>query len=140
MNAEQQHGSKTITIAERFTKAVQELPQAARSKAWQVIDLLLTNPEDPALELKPIEDAARPDVYECRIDDTHRLILLKSEDGGYTLIAAGPYAAEGDRLLNRQEITEYITSEEVAFLYGGGELPFTDMTLEKLADMCEAEE
>jgi hypothetical protein len=121
-------------MSEGFVKSVEQLPAELRLKAWEVIDLLLRNPGDPILELKEHKDSTREHVYECRINDDYRLVLLKHGDGTYALVCAEMYpeSQTSDRLLERKEITTAIVGEERAgaFLYGNMEMPFTEMPVQ----------
>jgi len=142
MTTERNQDVKHVTMAEQFVKSVKNLPPATRVKAWQVIDRLLTDPGDPALQLEPHRGATREGVYDCRIDAEHGLILLQQPDRSYALVWAGPCPEShaSDRLLERGEIAAFIVGEERAFLYSGTDMPFTEMPVQELADILESEE
>lgn len=71
-----------LRMSSIFTESANRLPKAARAKLPKVFMLLTSNPRHPSLQLKKIKGAVRPNVYECRIDRSWRLIL--KEMGGMT--------------------------------------------------------
>jgi len=75
-----------LRMSNIFAKSADRLPKEARAKLPKAFKLLTSNPRHPSLQLKKIKGAVRPNVYECRLDQSWRLILQEMGDMNFDLI------------------------------------------------------
>ena len=86
--------SETVTIltmSNIFAESADSLPKEARAKLTKVFKLLTSNPRHPSLQLKKIKGAIRPNVYECRLDRSWRLILQGMDGMDFDLLYVGAH-------------------------------------------------
>ena len=74
-----------------FAESAHRLPKETRAKLPKVFMLLTSNPRHPSLQLKKIKGAIRPNVYECRLDRSWRLILQGMGEMTFDLVYAGAH-------------------------------------------------
>jgi len=80
----------TLQMSNIFAESANRLPKQTKAKLPKVFALLTTNPRHPSLHLKKIKGAVRSNIYECRLDQSWRLILR--EIGGiYDLVYVGAH-------------------------------------------------
>jgi mRNA interferase RelE/StbE len=63
-----------LRISDTFAKSAYELPKEAKAKLPKAFLLLTTNPRHPSLQVKKIDVAHQPNIYECRLDQSWRII------------------------------------------------------------------
>jgi mRNA interferase RelE/StbE len=81
----------TLRMSSIFAESAHRLPKETRAKLPKVFMLLTSNPRHPSLRLKKIQGATRPNVYECRIDRSWRLILQGMGKMTFDLVYAGAH-------------------------------------------------
>jgi mRNA interferase RelE/StbE len=80
-----------LRMSSIFAESANRLPKEARAKLPKVFMLLTSNPRHPSLRLKKIKGAIRPNVYECRLDRSWRLILQGMGEMTFDLVYAGAH-------------------------------------------------
>ena len=137
-----QRRSETMTelrMSGVFTESANRLPKETRAKLPKVFMLLTSNPRHPSLQLKKIKGATRPDVYECRVDRSWRLILQALGEMTYNLVYVGAHddaISHGARL--RERGPRYGSSASIlerveAYLAGDDQaLEFVSVSLDDL--------
>jgi hypothetical protein len=74
-----------------FAESAQRLPKDAKLKLTKAFSLLTKDPRHPSLQLKKIKGAVRPNVYECRLDQSWRVILQETGEMTFDLVYVGPH-------------------------------------------------
>ena len=80
-----------LTISSIFAESANRLPKETRAKLPKVFNFLITNPRHPSLKLKKIKGAIRPNVYECRVDRSWRLVVQAMEGLDFDLLYVGAH-------------------------------------------------
>jgi mRNA-degrading endonuclease YafQ of YafQ-DinJ toxin-antitoxin module len=80
-----------LRISTVFAQLANQLPQEEKLKLTKVFMLLTDNPHHPSLQLKKIQGAHRINVYECRLDQTWRIILQQISEMTFDLIYVGTH-------------------------------------------------
>jgi mRNA-degrading endonuclease YafQ of YafQ-DinJ toxin-antitoxin module len=80
-----------LSLSRGFAKEAGSLPKEVKAKLVDVFDQLLRDPHHPSLHLKKIKGARRPDVYECRVDISRRLVVRLAGEGGIELVHVGSH-------------------------------------------------
>ncbi|MGH9784198.1 MAG: type II toxin-antitoxin system RelE family toxin [Terriglobia bacterium] len=80
-----------LRMSNNFADAAHRLPKDARAKLAKVFSLLTSDPRHPSLQVKKIQGARRPDIYECRLNDGWRIILRDIGQMTFDLIYVGPH-------------------------------------------------
>ena len=81
----------TLRMSKDFAKAADELPKNIRAKLTKVFFLLTSDPKHPSLQVKKIQGSKRNDVYECRVDQSWRMVMRDLGDMQYDLVAIGEH-------------------------------------------------
>jgi len=79
-----------LRMSSIFAESANRLPKQTKAKLPKVFMLLTSNPRHPSLQLK-IKGAIRPNVYECRLDRSWRLILQEMGDMTFDLVYVGAH-------------------------------------------------
>jgi len=128
-----------LKMSSIFAESANRLPKEARAKLPKVFMLLTSDPRHPSLQLKKIKGATRPNVYECRIDQSWRLILQGMDGMDFDLLYVGAHddaISYGARL--RERASYYGESMPIAerleaYLAGNDEaLGFVTVTRDEL--------
>lgn len=133
-----------VSMAELFIAAAARLPKETRAKLPKVFDLIRTNPRHPSLQVKKLEGAIRRNVYECRLNDSFRIILELESDMSYGLVYVGshdealrygtrvaePLRGYGDYVDLREELLAYLYGDEAAITFR----PLTQEDVERLSN------
>jgi mRNA-degrading endonuclease RelE of RelBE toxin-antitoxin system len=134
-----------ISMSPPFREAAVSLSKDAKVKLIKVFHLLGENPRHPSLQLKKIQGARRPDIYECRVDQSLRMIVRLAGDTGIELVYVGTHddaIKRGSRVCEEaQPYGRIHVSEErvTAFLEGDSEaLVFYPIAERDLADLLGA--
>lgn len=80
-----------LQMSESFAEAAHDLPQDARVKLSKIFMLLTKDPRHPSLQVKKIKGAKRNDIYECRLDQSWRIILRDLGEKNYALVHVGAH-------------------------------------------------
>ncbi|WP_020559004.1 type II toxin-antitoxin system RelE family toxin [Thiofilum flexile] len=80
-----------LRISNDFAKEAHQLPKETREKLTKVFFLLTSDPRHPSLQVKKIKGAKRDDIYECRIDQSWRMVLRDMGQMQYDLISIGEH-------------------------------------------------
>ena len=80
-----------LRMSSIFAESANRLPKEARAKLPKAFMLLTSNPRHPSLQLKKIKGAIRPNVYECRLDRSWRLILQGIGEMTFDLVYVGAH-------------------------------------------------
>jgi hypothetical protein len=78
-------------MSKDFAKAADDLPKNIRAKLMKVFFLLTSDPKHPSLQVKKIQGSKRNDVYECRVDQSWRMVMRDLGDMQYDLVAIGEH-------------------------------------------------
>ena len=81
----------TLTMSNIFAESADRLPKAAKAKLPKIFKLLTNNPRHPSLQLKKIKGSSRPNIYECRLDRSWRLILQDRGNMTFDLVYVGAH-------------------------------------------------
>jgi hypothetical protein len=81
----------TLRMSSIFAESANRLPKTARAKLPKVFTLLTNNPRHPSLQLKKIKGSTRPNIYECRLDRSWRLILQERGNMTFDLVYVGAH-------------------------------------------------
>ncbi len=101
-----------LRMSNVFAEAANRLPKEAKAKLPKVFVLLTNDPRHPSLQVKKIEGARRSNIYECRLDQSWRIILQQFGEMTFDLVYVGPHdeaISYGARL--REAGPEYSSSE-----------------------------
>jgi mRNA-degrading endonuclease RelE of RelBE toxin-antitoxin system len=80
-----------LRISSIFAEAATRLPKEAKAKLPKAFMLLINNPRHPSLQVKKIEGATRHNVYECRLDQSWRIILQETGETTFDLVYVGAH-------------------------------------------------
>jgi hypothetical protein len=72
-----------------FAQCASELPSNEKVKLARIFMLLTDNPGHPVLKLQKVPGARRSNVYECRLDNSWKIILERTGQITYDLIYVG---------------------------------------------------
>jgi len=128
-----------------FAESANRLPKEEKAKLPKVFALLTNNPRHPSLQVKKIQGALRPNVYECRLDQSWRIILQKIGELTFDLIYVGTHDEAinyGARLRESKAhyISEIIPITKRLELYLEGDdrvLEFKNVTPKELEELGE---
>ncbi len=81
----------TLRMSNVFLEAAEQLPKNTRAKLPKALKLLTKDPRHPSLQVKKIQGAVRPDIYECRLNDSFRIILRDLGQMTFDLVFVGPH-------------------------------------------------
>jgi len=128
-----------LRMSNIFAESANRLPKEEKAKLPKAFALLTNNPRHPSLQVKKIQGALRPNVYECRLDQSWRIILQEIGEMTFDLVYVGAHdeaISYGARL---RESKSYYNSEipiaERLESYLNGDdkaLEFTNVTLADL--------
>jgi len=128
-----------LRVSSIFAESANRLPKEARAKLPKVFMLLTSNPRHPSLQLKKIKGATRPNVYECRIDQSWRLILQGMDGMDFDLLYVGAHNEAISYGVQLREPTAYygesmpIAERLRSYLAGNDEaLEFMSVTADEL--------
>ncbi len=133
-----------LRMSNIFAESANRLPKEAKAKLPKAFMLMTNNPRHPSLQVKKIEGACRTNVYECRLDQSWRIILQEVGKMTFDLVYVGAHdeaISYGVRLREAsvhygsdvpalERLKSYLAGDELA-------LEFTTMTpadLERLAN------
>ena len=68
-----------ILRTERFKKDFKRLPREIHIRTAKVLELFLSNPRHPSLQVKKMEGA--PNIWELRVRQTYRITFQFEQDG-----------------------------------------------------------
>lgn len=132
-----------LSMSHAFREAAVYLPKDAKAKLFKVFLLLGENPRHPSLQLKKIQGARRPDIYECRVDQSLRMVVRLAGSSGIELVYVGAHdeaikhgcrVAEGTGAYGQTQPSDRVA----AFLEGNdGALAFTPVSVEDMAALLE---
>ena len=74
-----------------FAQSANQLPPDEKLKLTRIFMLLTDNPRHPSLQLKKIAGAHRVNIYECRLDQSWRIILQQTSEMTFDLIYVGAH-------------------------------------------------
>lgn len=128
-----------LRMSNIFAESANRLPKEAKAKLPKVFMLLTNNPRHPSLQVKKIEGAVRTNVYECRLDQSWRIILQELGEMTFDLVYVGAhdeaisYGARlreasvyyGSDVSSLERLNSYLAGDEQA-------LEFTTVTLSDL--------
>lgn len=80
-----------LNMSKDFAKSAESLPKEIRAKLPKVFLLLISDPKHPSLQVKKIQGAKRKDIYECRVDQSYRMIIRDLGEMKYDLVAIGEH-------------------------------------------------
>lgn len=80
-----------LRMSSIFAEAANRLPKEARAKLLKAFMLLTNDPRHPSLQVKKIEGAIRPNVYECRLDQSWRIVLQEIGNLTFDLVYVGAH-------------------------------------------------
>ena len=80
-----------LRMSSVYAQSANRLPKEAKVKLTNAHMLLTDNPRHPSLQLKKIEGSARKNIYECRLDQSWRIILQEIGDMTFDLIYVGAH-------------------------------------------------
>jgi hypothetical protein len=80
-----------LRMSSIFAESANRLPKETKAKLPKVFMLLTSNLRHPSLQLKKIKGAIRPNIYECRLDRSWRLILREMGDMTFDLVYVGAH-------------------------------------------------
>jgi hypothetical protein len=80
-----------LRMSSIFAEAANRLPKEARAKLPKAFMLLTNDPRHPSLQVKKIEGAIRPNVYECRLDQSWRIVLQEIGNMTFDLVYVGAH-------------------------------------------------
>ena len=128
-----------------FVEAATRLPKEARAKLPKAFMLLANNPRHPSLQVKKIEGSVRSNVYECRLDQSWRIILQEMGEMTFDLVYVGAHdeaIGYGARLHESGApygSDKLITERLKMYLAGDDEvLKFTEVTRDALDEIAKA--
>ena len=132
----------TLRMSSIFAESSNRLPKDIKAKLPKAFTLLTSNPRHPSLQMKKIEGAVRPNVYECRLDQSWRIILQEQTDMAYDLVYVGGHDEAiqyGARIRERGVLYMPQTIEDrlEAYLAGDYELGFEAVTFKELDALSE---
>ncbi len=81
----------TLRISTIFVQAANSLPKEEKAKLLKAFMLLTNDPRHPSLQVKKIKGAHRSDIYECRLDQSWRIILKDAGDMTFDLVYVGAH-------------------------------------------------
>lgn len=130
-----------LRMSSVYAEAADRLPKDARAKLTKAYKLLVNNPRHPSLQLEKIKGAVRPDVYECWLDESWRLVLKDLGEMTFDLVYVGPHdeaIGYGARLREArahygsdkplaERLESYLAGDDQAFEF----IPVTPSDLEK---------
>ena len=125
-----------LRMSNIFAESANRLPKEEKAKLPKAFALLTDNPRHPSLQVKKIQGALRPNVYECRLDQSWRIILQEMGEMTFDLIYVGAHdeaISYGARL--RESQPHYNSETPIverleSYLHGDDKaLEFTDITL-----------
>ena len=128
-----------LRMSNIFAESANRLPKEEKAKLPKAFALLTNNPRHPSLQVKKIQGALRPNVYECRLDQSWRIILQEIGEMTFDLVYVGAHDEAinyGARL--RESQSHYNSEVPIierleSYLQGDDKaLEFTDMTLTDL--------
>lgn len=100
-----------LRMSNIFAESANRLPKEEKAKLPKVFALLTNNPRHPSLQVKKIQGALRQNVYECRLDQSWRIILQEIGEMTFDLVYVGAHdeaLSYGARL---RESKAYYSSE-----------------------------
>ena len=133
-----------LRMSSIFAEAATRLPKEVRAKLPKAFMLLANNPRHPSLQVKKIEGSARRNVYECRLDQSWRIILQEMGEMTFDLVYVGVHDEAinyGARL--RESGAHYgsdrpITERLKMYLAGDDQaLEFTEVTQDDLDEIAK---
>ena len=80
-----------LRMSNIFAESANRLPKEAKAKLPKVFMLLTNNPRHPSLQVKKIEGAVRTNVYECRLDQSWRIVLQELGEMTFDLVYVGAH-------------------------------------------------
>ncbi len=128
-----------LRMSNIFAESANRLPKEEKAKLPKVFALLTNNPRHPSLQVKKIQGALRPNVYECRLDQSWRIVLQETGEMTFDLVYVGAHdeaISYGARL--RESKSHYNTQMSVverleSYLNGDDKaLEFINVTLTDL--------
>lgn len=135
-----------LRMSSIFAESANRLPKEVRAKLPKAFMLLTDNPRHPSLQVKKIEGCGRPNVYECRLDQSWRIILQQMGEMTFDLVYVGAHdeaISYGARL--RESGESYgsdrpITERLEMYLAGDDQvLEFAEVTQHDLDEMARAD-
>ena len=128
-----------LRMSNIFAESANRLPKEEKAKLPKAFALLTNNPRHPSLQVKKIQGALRPNVYECRLDQSWRIILQEIGEMTFDLVYVGAHdeaISYGARL--RESQSHYNSEVPIierleSYLQGDDKaLEFTNITLTDL--------
>lgn len=80
-----------LTRTERFKKSVLDLDLRTREKLKKQLNLLVSNPRNPSLNVKKIKGTRS--IFEARVNDFYRFTFEYGEENEIILRVVGPHNA-----------------------------------------------
>ena len=128
-----------LRMSSIFAESANRLPKEEKAKLPKAFALLTNNPRHPSLQVKKIQGALRPNVYECRLDQSWRIILQEIGEMTFDLVYVGAHdeaISYGARLReSKPHYNSEIPIVECLELYLAGDdkaLEFSNVTLADL--------
>ena len=80
-----------LRMSSIFAESANRLPKEAKVKLTKIFKLLTEDPRHPSLQLKKIKGAVRRDIYECRLDQSWRIVLQEAGEMTFDLVYVGAH-------------------------------------------------
>lgn len=114
-----------------------------KAKLPRVFKLLTSHPRHPPLQVKKLKGALRPDIYECRLNQSWRIILRQAGEMAYDLVYVGAHdeaisyglqvrergAAYGESMNVDERLRSYLAGDDTAIVF----VPATPGDFERFA-------